>query len=136
MDSQVWMMLFKIIIFLPFILLLIYISAKYGGNKLQDMQNGRYIKILERASISKENTLIVVKMGEKGYVMASTSGKIEVISEMDKDEVLKVEASRNIPQYDNLKDFYEKSGVKNFCQKSHLTNIYEKLKFRKEGRDG
>ena len=136
MDLQFWLMLLKIIIFLPFILLLIYISAKYGGNKLQDMQNGRYIKVLERASISKENTLLVVKIGEKGYVMASTNGKIEVISEIDKDEVLKVEASRTIPQYDSLKEFYEKSGVKKFCQKPNLTSVYEKIKFRKEGRDG
>lgn len=136
MDLQIWGMILKIIVFLPFILLLIYISIKYGGNKLQDMQNGRYIKIVERASISKENSLLVVKIGEKGYVMSSASGKIEVVSELDEKEILKVEASRAIPEYDSLKDFYEKSGFKNFCDKTNLTTVFKKLKFKKEGRDG
>lgn len=136
MDLQFLWMLLKIIMFLPFILLLIYISIKYGGNKLQDMQNGKYIKVLERAAISKENSLLVVKIGEKGYIMSSTSGKIEVVSELDEEEILNIEASRVVPQYDSLKDFYEKSGFKNFCDKTNLTNVYKKLKFKKEGRDG
>jgi|GEM_PF-265288 Flagellar biogenesis protein len=136
MDLQFLGMVLKIIIFLPFILLLIYISIKYGGNKLQDMQNGRYIKILERAAISKENALLVVKIGEKGYVVSSASGKIEIVSELDEKEILKVEASRAIPEYESLKDFYEKSGFKNFCDKTKLTTVYEKLKIKKEGRDG
>jgi flagellar protein FliO/FliZ len=136
MDLQFLWMLFKIIIFLPFILLLIYISIKYGGNKLQNMQNGRYIKILERAAISKENSLLVVKIGEKGYVMSSANGKLEIVSELDEKEILKVEASRTIPEYESLKDFYEKSGFKNFCEKTNLTSVYEKLKIKKEGRDG
>lgn len=136
MDLQFLGMILKILVFLPFILLLIYISVKYGGNKLQDMQNGRYIKVLERAAISKENTLLVVKVGEKGYVMASTNGKIEIMSELDKEEILKVEASRSIPEYESLKDFYEKSGFKNFCDKTNLTVAYKKLKFKKEGKNG
>jgi len=136
MDLQFLWMLFKIIIFLPFILLLIYISIKYGGNKLQNIQNGRYIKILERAAISKENFLLVVKIGEKGYVMSSANGKLEIVLELDEKEILKVEASRAIPQYESLKDFYEKSGFKNFCERTNLTTVYEKLKIKKEGRDG
>lgn len=136
MDLQFLWMLFKIIIFLPFILLLIYISVKYGGNKLQNIQNGRYIKILERAAISKENSLLVVKIGEKGYVMSSAEGKIEIVSELDENEILKVEGSKAIPEYENLKDFYEKSGFKNFCEKTNLNVMFEKLKIKKEGRDG
>lgn len=136
MDLQFLWMLLKIIIFLPFILLLIYISIKYGGNKLQDMQNGRYIKVLERAAISKENSLLVVKIGEKGYIMSSVAGKIEVVSELEEKEILKIEDSRVIPEYESLKDFYEKSGFKNFCDKTNLTTVYQKLKIKKEGRDG
>ncbi|KZL94147.1 flagellar biosynthetic protein FliO [Clostridium magnum] len=131
MDLQFLWMLFKIIIFLPFILLLIYISIKYGGNKLQDIQNGRYIKILERAAISKENALLVVKIGEKGYVMSSVTGKLEIVSELEKEEISKIESARVIPQYESLKDFYEKSGFKNFCDKTNLTTVYEKLKIKK-----
>lgn len=108
MELQFWVMLFKIIICLPFVLILIYISVKFGGNKLQNIQNGKYIKVLERTPISKENSLLVVKIGNKGYVLSSTVGKISIISELDKDEILNVEASKTIPQYADFKDFYRK----------------------------
>lgn len=117
MGLQFWVMLFKIIICLPFVLILIYISVKFGGNKLQNIQNGKYIKILERTPISKENSLLVVKIGEKGYVLSSTVGKINIISELSKDEILNIEASKTIPQYADFKDFYSK------------------LKFKKEDKD-
>ncbi len=117
MDWQFGWMLLKIIIVLPFILLLIYISIKYGGSKLQNVQNGRYIKILERVPISKENNILVVKIGDKGYVITSASGKIDIISELEKNEIIKIEVSKTIPQYTNLKDFYNK------------------LKFKKEDKD-
>lgn len=117
MEWQFGLMILKILICLPFILLLIYVSVKFGGNKLQNIEKGKYIKILERTPISKENILLVVKIGEKGYVLASTTGKVHIISELEKGEISKIEASKIIPQYANLKDFYNK------------------LKFKKEDRD-
>ncbi|NMM61445.1 flagellar biosynthetic protein FliO [Clostridium sp. P21] len=117
MNLQFGVMLLKILIFLPFILILIYICVKFGGSKLQDIQNGKYVKILDRTPLSKENSLLVVKIGDKGYVLSSTLGQINIISEIDKDEILKIEASKTIPQYADLKDFYNK------------------LKFKKEDKD-
>ncbi|MBC2582137.1 flagellar biosynthetic protein FliO [Clostridium sp. DJ247] len=134
MDGQFWWMIFKIIVFLPFIILLIYISMKYGGDKLQQIQNGRHIKILERTPISKENTLLVVKIGENAYVMASSNSKIEILSELHKDDIDKIEASKNIQQYENLKDFYEKTGLKNACEKL-WKNCYSKLNQKKEDKN-
>lgn len=135
MELQFLWMILKIAIFLPFILLLIYTSVKFGGSKLQDIQNGRYIKVLERTPISKENSILVIKIGEKGYVMASTNGKLEILSELEKEEVSKVEALRVLPQYDSLKDFYQKSGLKGFCDTPHLEGLYKKIKLKKEGVD-
>lgn len=117
MDLQFWVMLFKIIICLPFVLILIYISVKFGGNKLQNIQNGKYVKVLERTPISKENSLLVVKIGEKGYVLSSTVGKINIISELSEDEISNIEASKTIAQYADFRDFYSK------------------LKFKKEDKD-
>lgn len=114
MDLQFLWMFLKIIIFLPFILLLVYISMKYGGNKLQNIQNGKYIKILERTNVSKTNSLFVVKLGEKAYVMASTNREMKIISELSEEEVIKLENNKVIPQYKSLEDFCEKTGLKNF----------------------
>lgn len=135
MDLQFGSELLRTMIGLIFVLILIYVSMKYGGSKLQDIQKGKYIKVLERASISKENSLLVVKIGQKGYVMASSSGKIEIISELSEEELIEVEASKSLPQYKDLKDFYEKTGLNKLQEKIPLKNLCEKLKFKKEDRN-
>lgn len=107
-DYNFWIMILKIVIFLPFILLLFYLSIKFGNNKLQNIQNGRYIKILEKVPISKENSIIIVKIGEKGYVLTSCTGKVETLLELSYEEIKKIETSNKIPQYANFKEFYQK----------------------------
>jgi flagellar protein FliO/FliZ len=94
--------------FLPFILLLFYLSVKYGGSKLQGIQNGRFIKVLERVPLSKENSLIVVKIGEKGYVLTSSTGKIDTLLELNSEEIQSLEDCREVPQYASLKEYYQK----------------------------
>lgn len=118
-NLQFFITLVKIIAFLPFIIFLIYISLKYGGEKLQDIQKGKYMRILDRLPLSKENSLLIVKIGEKVYVISSASGKVEIISELKNEEIYKIEVSKNIPQYDNLRDFYKK-------MKTKRKNRYEK----------
>lgn len=109
---EFWILLFKIAIFLPCILFLFFISIKYGGGKLQQMQNTRYLKVMERLSLSKDNSILVVKIGERAYVVSSCNKGIEILMELSEEEMNKVEANKAIPQYNNLKDFYNKLKVK------------------------
>jgi len=120
MDWQLVSMFFKIVICLPIILLLIYLCAKLGGGKLQDIQNGKYIKVLERVSISKDNALLISKIGNKGYVMSSAQGKVEILMEMKDEELARIESSKgasmniNNSQYRiNFKKFKFKREEKN-----------------------
>lgn len=106
MDLELLNMIFRIAIVLPFILILVYISLKYGGTKLQKMQDGKFIKILEKVPVSKDNSIMVVKMGNKAYVVTSTNSKIDILRELNGDEEVKLAASREIPQFASLKDFY------------------------------
>ncbi len=108
MDYNFWIMILKIVVFLPLVLMLFYISIKYGGNKLQGIQNGRFIKVLERVPLSKENSLIVAKIGDKGYVLTSAQGKVDTLLELSEEELKKFEISKEVPQYASLKDFYQK----------------------------
>lgn len=105
MDSEFFLMMLKIIVFLPFLLLLIYISLKYGGSKLQSIQNGRYIKVIDRAALTKENSLLIVKIGDKGHVVSSSNGKVELLMEISREELQKIEESKAIPEYANFKEF-------------------------------
>lgn len=107
-DGEFWILLFKIIVFLPFILLILYLSLKYGGNKLQKLQDGRYMKILDRVALSKENSILVVKIGEKAYAVSSGTKEIRILFELPKEEILNIESSKEIPQYEDMKELFNK----------------------------
>lgn len=111
-DGEFWMLIFKIILFLPLILILLYLSLKYGGNKLQKLQNGKYMKIIDRISLSKDNSIVVVKIGEKAYAISSSSKKIEILFELPKDEIIIIENSKDIPQYEDIKELFKKHIMK------------------------
>lgn len=119
MNSEIWVMFFKIVIFLPFILFAVYASIKYGGTKLQDMQKGKYIKIIERVSLTKESSLLVVNIGGKGYLMSCNSHRTEILQELSEEEFSNVQKNSEIPTYKNLKEFSEA--------------MQKKLKIKKEG---
>jgi len=108
MDLEFWTLLFKIIIFLPFILFLLYLSLKYGGNKLQKLQDGRYMKVLDRIALSKENSIIVVKIGEKAYAISSSSKEVNILFELPKEEISSIENIKEIPQYEDMKELFKK----------------------------
>ena len=101
-------MFVKILVFLPFIIFLIYLLLKYGGVKLQEVQNGRYMKIVDRLALSKENSLLIVKIGEKGYVVSTVQGKIEIHMEISQEDLAKIESTKAIPQYESIKDLITK----------------------------
>ncbi|MCY6483693.1 flagellar biosynthetic protein FliO [Clostridium aestuarii] len=105
-------MFIKVAVFLPFIIFLIYLFFKFGGEKLQNIQNGKYMKVIDRMPLSKENYLFIIKIGEKGYVMSSTQGSIEILKELDDKELIKIEESKNISECVNMKEMITKLKTK------------------------
>lgn len=112
MDKQTLVLFLNIIIALPLILTLIVLVVKYGGSKMQNMQNGRFIKIIERVPLTKETSILVVKIGNEGYVMSSSSSKTEIILKLNEDQLIMIEDSKKIPQYSNINDFINKLKAK------------------------
>lgn len=96
MDGQTLGMILKLIIFLPFVLFLIYLSLKYGGNKLQNFQNGKFIKIIERVQVSKDNSLLIAEIGDKTYLMSSTTSGLDIKRELTEDEIVNLKAKEEI----------------------------------------
>lgn len=81
----------KVIIALGVTLLMIYILAKVGNKSIDSSNNGKQIKVLEKTQISKENSLLIVKIRDKGYVMSSNTGKVEILSEISKEDIDTIE---------------------------------------------
>ena len=102
--SDTLLMFLQVLVFLPFVLLLIYLSLKVGGTKLQSLQNNKFIKIYERTAVSKDNSLIIAQIGKKGYVLASCNGRLEVLRELEDEELKSLTTEKTIPQYNSFKD--------------------------------
>jgi flagellar protein FliO/FliZ len=117
MEKNFIYMLLQLVVILPFILFLIYLSLKVGGSKFQNLQNGRFIKVLERVSLSKENSILAVKIGQKAYVISSSNGRVEILLELSDEEVLRVEETKIMPQYDSLTELYKNLMVKRKVKK-------------------
>lgn len=124
---SILLMILKLVAALLVILPLIYISIKYGGNKLQNMQNGNYMKVLERLPITKENSLLVIQIGEKGYVFSSSGNKLEILMKLDSEEIKKIQESKTVTQYKNFNEFY-----KDFKDKFNIGDKSEFLKTLKD----
>ncbi len=111
-DGEFWLLIFKIIIFLPFILFILYLSLRYGGSKLRKLQDGRYMKVLDRIALSKENSIVIVKMGEKAYAVSSSTKEINILFELPKEEILHIENTKELPQYEDMKELFKKHILK------------------------
>lgn len=124
----------KLVVALMIILPLIYMSLKFGGNKFQKLQNGTFMKVLERLSISKENSLLVIKIGEKGYIFSSTGGKMEIVMELTEEQISSIEESKKIKEYKNMNEFL--NDFKNKIDFQNKRDVFKsfknKLKVKKE----
>jgi flagellar protein FliO/FliZ len=95
MEGSIWIMLLKVIIFLPFTVLLIYLVLKYGGSSALKIQNGKFLKIIEKTSLSKDSSIVIASIGKKYYLISSTSSRNEILMELDQDEINEYLANKN-----------------------------------------
>ncbi|MBD7915316.1 flagellar biosynthetic protein FliO [Clostridium sp. Sa3CUN1] len=101
---------------------LMYLVFKLSGDKFNKLNEGKYIKILERTQISKDSSIAVVKVGKKGYVLSTTSNKVEKLDDLTEEEInlleegKKEEKERLNQQYDLILDKF-KCNINRFKKK-------------------
>ncbi|MVX62536.1 flagellar formation protein [Clostridium chromiireducens] len=118
MDFGFFGMIMQLIFALGVTIGLMFLSFRLMGSKFNVINNNKYIKVIERVQITKENAILIVKIGEQGYVMTSSAGHMEKLSELSKEEISIIEqdkkkASEEITNY--YKDLLIKS-EKNFSK--------------------
>ena len=94
MNFEFLGMFAKLILALGVTLGLIFISFKLMGTKLNEINNNKYIKVIERVQVTKENTILIVKIGKKGFVMTSTAGQMERLAELSEEEINDIEEDK------------------------------------------
>ncbi len=94
----------KLFVSLSIVLLLMILTFKVFGNKVVQINNNRYIKVMEKIQISKDSCIILIKAGEKGYIIGSSSGNIQKIDEVSLEEIKELELQKAQFQY-NINEY-------------------------------
>lgn len=118
---------FKLIVALIIILLMIYILIKLANNQ-KGLMGGdlKQIKILDRAQISKDCFIVIVKVRKKGYVISCTSNKSDIISELSEEDVYEIEKEQNEARQEMLNKYNNAALL--LKKKLHIKNQKEDKK--------
>lgn len=96
----IFLMIIKLIVSLVVILGLIFILFKLSNNKINNINEGKYINVIDRVQIAKDSYILIVKIGKRGYIMSSSGGKTEKLEELSEEEIINI-------QQEKLKRFEE-----------------------------
>jgi len=104
------MTLLKLVIFFPLVIGLILWLGK-TVEKYSHINRKSTMRVIERLTIGKDNSLLIVKIGDKFYLVTSAQGKIEIVEEVEGEnykeiEMVQLKNSRELKQL--FKDKYLK----------------------------
>jgi flagellar protein FliO/FliZ len=85
MDQSFIVQLLLLIVFLPLVISLIYLSFKYGGKYMNKMGSNKIVKVVERTQLSQHSFLAVVKINNKPYLVSSSDKEVKIVMELDED---------------------------------------------------
>lgn len=121
-------MFVQLIVALGITLGLMFLSFKVLGTRVNKINDNKYIKVIERVQVTKESNIFVVKVGKKGYVMTSTTGNMEKLSELSEEEIIEIEEEKKKLAKD-MNETYNK-----FISKSgqYLSGVVKKIRSKEE----
>ena len=121
-------MFIQLIIALGITLGLMFLSFRVIGTKVNKINDNKYIKVIERVQVTKENNILVVKIGKKGYVMTSAAGHMEKLSELSEEEIMEIQENKEKLAQD-MNEYYTNVVSKS---KQSLLKIVKNIKSKDE----
>jgi len=121
-------MFVQLILALGVTLGIMFLSFKLMGTKLNAINNNKYVKVIDRVQVTKENAILIVKIGKKGCVMTSTTGHMEKLSELSEEEINIIEEDKKKAAQE-ITDSYNKLILKS---KINFSKIVKNIKSKEE----
>lgn len=121
-------MIAQLILALGVTLGLMFLSFKLMGTKLNAMNSNKYVKVIERVQVTKENAILIVKIGKKGYIMTSTAGHMEKLSELSEEEINSIEEDKK-KAAEEIAENYNKLILKS---KKSFSKVVKNIKSKEE----
>lgn len=83
------------------------ISFKYMGKGMKVTTSSKYVKVIERTQLSKDTYIVVLRVGNEGIVMLTSSGHTEKLKDITKEEIEEIENKKQ-ESLDEMGKIYEK----------------------------
>jgi flagellar protein FliO/FliZ len=96
----------KILVFLPLVILLAYLSIRVGGSKMLKMGQGKIIRVIEKVPLNNKAALSVVLINNKPYVVSYSEDEVKILMPLPEDCVEK-QQEENKSFSENMKNNFK-----------------------------
>lgn len=91
----------NLIVFVPFTIALIIITIRLSKSSINGIAKNKYIKVLERTNLNKDTELYVLKVGDEGCVIVSSSTKTDTIKKLTSHQIEEIERKQEEVKINN-----------------------------------
>lgn len=103
------------------ILLAAYITARFTGTRMKRMSRSRHMEIIDQIIVTKDKTVLLLKVGERIFVVGLTAQGMNTIAEMSSSEITEVPAeSLELGFGSVLKDCLQRIGIPGFRKEADI----------------
>lgn len=95
MDKSLITYLINVLVFTPFVVLITVISIKMSKYNVEKFTSNKYVQVLERINISKDNNIYLLKIGKTGCVVMSSHNHTEKIKDLSEAEIEQILENKN-----------------------------------------
>ena len=82
MEFSFFKMILNLIMSLLVVFSLMFLTFKILGSKVKAVNDNKYVKVIDRTQITKENSIVVVKVVNKGYLLTNTQTGMEKLEDL------------------------------------------------------
>ncbi|ACX53112.1 flagellar biosynthetic protein FliO [Ammonifex degensii KC4] len=83
MDKELLWALLKLIIFLPLVLGLLYLTLRYGLGRRFLPGRGQHLEVVEQIPLGPKAVLSLVRVGERYYLIGHGEGAVTLLKELE-----------------------------------------------------
>ncbi|MBE6062732.1 MAG: flagellar formation protein [Clostridium butyricum] len=131
MDFEFFKMIMQLLIALAITLGLMFLCYKVLGTKVNSINRNKYVQVLERTQITKDNTLLVIKLGKKGYVITSTAERVDKLLELSEEEIQEIEKNKRLYNEEVLEGYNK---ILSFS-KDNFLKLLDKIRSKEENNE-
>ena len=87
-------LIFKLIFALLVVLLFMILALRFSNKGITKYNSKKYARVIDRIQLSKESSIVILKLGDKGIVLLTSTNHTEKLEELTKEEIELIEKNK------------------------------------------